>query len=145
MASIEDLTQDDIDKMEKALDRYKKENEKFRTERDEFKSLADNNEANKALRDRALKAEAKAKLTEQGVKDVDRFVKRLNFDSVSLDEEGNLSGLDEQIDGFKADFPEVFDAKRRVGGQIDSGPRNPTETTKSTTERQLDSLPFFNR
>jgi hypothetical protein len=144
MASIEDLTQDDIDKMEKALDRYKKENEKFRTERDEFKSLADNNEANKGLRDRALRAEAKAKLTEQGVKDVDRFVKRLNFDSVSLDDEGNLTGLDEQIDGFKSDFPEVFDAKLRAG-RIDSGPRNPTEPSKSTTDRQLDALPFFNR
>lgn len=140
MAKLEDITQDDLDRMEKALDRYKKENEKFRTERDEFKSLADNNEANSALRDRALKAEAKAKLTEQGIKDVDRFVKRLDFNSVGLDEDGNLTGLDEQIDGFKNDFPEVFDAKRRVGGQADVGERTPTQAPKSTTEMQLSQL-----
>lgn len=141
MANLEDISQDDLDRMEKALDRYKKENEKFRTERDEFKAKAENNEANTALRDRALRAEAKAKLTEQGVKDVDRFVKRLDFNSVGLDEEGNLTGLDEQIDTFKNDFPEVFDPKQRVAGRIDAGERAPANAgPKSTTEMQLDQL-----
>lgn len=144
MANLEDMTQEDIDKMEKALDRYKRENEKFRTERDEFKSAADNNEANAKLRDRLLAAEAKSRLAATGVKDADRFSKYIDFSKVSIDENDQFVGLDDQIDNIKGDFQEVFDPKRRVGGQADAGNKNPVDVqTKTVTEMQLDSLPIF--
>lgn len=141
MANLEDMTQDDIDRMEKALDRYKKENERFRTERDEFKAAAEGNEANAAFRERAVKAEAKLRLASAGVKDADRLAKYLDLSKVEFDEEGNIKGLDEQIEGLKGDFAEVFDPKRRVGGLADAGPRNAVETgPKSVTEMQVAKL-----
>jgi hypothetical protein len=141
MAKIEELTQEDIDKMEKALDRYKKENEKFRTERDEFKVAAESNEANAKLRDRVLKAEAAAKLASTGVKDAERFAKYIDFSKVGIDDEDNVVGLDDQIEAIKGDFAEVFDPKKRVGGLADAGPRSPVDTgSKSTTDTQLAAI-----
>lgn len=141
MAKIEELTQEDIDKMEAALSRYKTENEKFRTQRDEYKAQAESGEANAALRERVLKAEAKAKLTATGAKDAERFAKYIDFSKVGIDEENNIVGLDDQIEAIKGDFAEVFDPKKRVGGQADAGPRSPVETgAKSTTDTQLAAI-----
>lgn len=140
MASIEEMTQEDIDKMEAALDRYKKENQKFRTERDEYKAQAEAGETNSKLRDRALAAEAKLKLAALGVKDTDRLVKYIDYSKVSIDDSDQITGLDEQIEGLKNDFAEVFDQKRRVGGRIDAAADSPAETKKSTTELQVAKL-----
>jgi hypothetical protein len=140
MANIEDLTQDDIDKMESALDRYKKENEKFRTQRDEYKAQAEAGEANEAFKNRALQAEAKLKLTALGVKDTDRLVKYIDYTHAAFDDEGNITGLDEQIESLKNDFSEVFDPKRRVGGKADAAADTPPATPKSTTEMQVAKL-----
>lgn len=141
MAKLEDLTQEDVDRMEKALDRYKSENEKFRTQRDEFKAAADNNEANAKLRERVLKAEAAAKLAATGVKGADRFAKYIDFNSLEIDDEGNITGLDEQVEGIKGDFAEVFDPKKRVGGLADAGDRSPADLgPKSVTDQQLDAI-----
>lgn len=144
MANIEDLTQEDIDRMESALDKYKSENQKFRTQRDEYKAAAENNEANAALRDRVLKAEATAKLTATGVKGADRFAKYIDFSKLEFDEEGGITGLDDQIESIKGDFAEVFDPKRRVGGLADAGDKPAADLApKSVTDQQLDSI--FNR
>lgn len=141
MPNIEDMTQEDIDKMQSALDRFKKENERFRTERDEYRSAAENNEANAKLRDRLLAAEAKSRLAATGVKDAERFSKYIDFSKLSVDEEDNIIGLDDQIEAIKGDFKEVFDPKRRVGGQADAGDKTPADVaTKSVTELQLDAI-----
>jgi hypothetical protein len=145
MASLENITQEDLDKMEAALDKYKKENEKFRTQRDEFKSMAENNEANAKLRERLLQTEAKARLASTGAKDAERFAKYIDFSKVGVDEEDNIVGLDDQIEAIKSDFVEVFDPKRRVGGMADAGDKNPADLkTKTTTDMQLDAI-FGNR
>lgn len=141
MAKLEDLTQDDIDRMEKALDRYKNENEKFRTQRDEFKAAAESNEANSKLRERLLQTEAKAKLTALGVKDAARFAKYIDFNKVTVGDDDEIVGLDDQIEAIKGDFAEVFDPKRRVGGMADAGDRQPVDIKEKTpTELQLDKL-----
>jgi hypothetical protein len=141
MPNIEELTQDDIDKMSAALDKYKRENEKFRTQRDEYKAQAESSEVNAKMRDRLLKTEAKAKLTELGIKDADRLAKYIDYSKVEVDAEDNIVGLDEQIDALKGDFAEVFDPKRRVGGMADAGERQPVDTGgKSVTEQQLDAI-----
>jgi hypothetical protein len=140
MASIEELTQDDIDKMEAALERYKVENQKFRTQRDEYKAQADAGELNEKFRTRALAAEAKLKLAALGVKDTDRLVKYVDFSKVAIDDEDNITGLDEQIEGLKSDFSEVFDPKKRVGGKADAAANTPASTPKTTTELQIAAL-----
>lgn len=140
MANIEDLTQDDIDKMEKALDRYKKENQKFREERDDYKAQAEAGEVNEKFKNAALTAEAKLRLSSLGIKDPDRILKYVAFDGVEWGEDGKLAGLDEKIDTVKNDFPELFDVKRRVGGQVDAAADNPVHAQKSVTEMQVDRL-----
>jgi hypothetical protein len=140
MANIEEMTQEDIDRMEQALERYKTENQKFRTQRDEYKAAAESGEANEKFKTRAMQAEAKLRLAALGVKETDRFAKYIDFSKVSIDDEDTITGLDEQIDGLKKDFSEVFDPKRRVGGQADAAANNPASTPKSTTDVQLDQL-----
>lgn len=140
MANLEDLTQEDIDKMESALERYKKENKKFREERDEYKAQAEAGEANEVFKSAALKAEAKLQLGTLGIKDPDRIVKYLDLSGVSFDEEGKLVGLDTSIESVKNDFPELFDAKRRVGGKIDAAADNPANVAKSASQLQAEML-----
>lgn len=140
MANIEEMTQEDIDRMEAALDRYKTENQKFRTQRDEYKAQAEAGEASEKFRTRALAAEAKLKLAALGVKDTDRFAKYIDFSKVQIDDEDNITGLDEQIDGLKGDFAEVFDPKRRVGGKADAAADTPADTPKTVTEMQVARL-----
>ena len=139
MPKIEDLTQEDIDKMEGALERYKKENQKFRTERDEYKALAEAGEVNEKFKTAALHAEAKLKLSSLGIKEPDRIVKYLSFDGVDLNDDG-IVGLDKSIETVKTDFPELFDAKRRVGGKIDAAADTSVNVAKSASERQAQAL-----
>lgn len=140
MPKLEEMTQDDVDNMQKALDDFKKENQKFREQRDEWKTKAENSEVNTTLKERVLKAEAKLRLADSGIKDPDRIIKYLKFDGVDFDEEGNLTGLDDSIETVKGDFPELFDPKRRVGGRVDAAADSPVKTEKSITELQVDRL-----
>jgi hypothetical protein len=141
MAKIEEMTQEDVDRMQAALDRYKVENEKFRTQRDEYKAMAESNEVNAKLRERVLKAEAAAKLAATGVKDADRFAKYIDFSKVEIGEDDSISGLDEQIESIKGDFADIFDPKKRVGGMADAGDKKPAVTKPADpTSMQLDAL-----
>lgn len=140
MPKIEEMTQEDVDKMQNRLDESKAEAKKFREQRDEYKAAADKNEVNATLRERALKAEAKLAVASLGVKDPDRIVKYLSLDGLDFDEEGKVTGLDTSIESVKSDFPELFDAKRRVGGQVDAAADNPVKAEKSITEMQVDRL-----
>lgn len=115
--------EEQMEKMQKALDRYKKENEKFRLERDDWKSKYESgvseDETISALRAQVTKAEAKLRLQKEGIKDVDRVVGRMDFSNVGFDDDGNINGLDEQVESLKTDIPELFDHKRRVAGGAD--------------------------
>lgn len=140
MPKIEEMTQEDVDKMQNRLDESKAEAKKFREQRDEFKAAAENNETNSKLKERALRAEAKLKVAALGVKDPDRIVKYLSLDGLEFDDEGNVTGLDDSISTVKGDFPELFDPKRRVAGQVDSAVNSPVKAEKSVTEMQVDKL-----
>lgn len=140
MAKIEDLTQEDVDKMEGALDRYKKENQRFRTERDEYKAAAEAGEVNERFKSKALQAEAKVKLNALGIKDPDRIVKYLSWDGVDFDDKDGIVGLYKSIETVKTDFPELFDTKRRVGGRIDAAADNPANMPKSVSQLQAESI-----
>lgn len=88
------------------------------TERD---SLASKVESSKddVFRARALAAETKLALNAQGIKDTDRLMKYVGTDGIDFDDEGNVTGIDERLKALRADLPELFDVKRRVGGKAD--------------------------
>lgn len=144
MPNIDEMTQEDVDRMQAALDDFKKENKKFREQRDEFKSQLDAKDGEEKdytkFKERAIKAEAKLAFAGLGVKDADRFLKYLDFEKVTLDEEDNLVGLDDEVGRIKSDFPELFDKKRRVGGKVDAAADTPAHVEKSITEMQVDRL-----
>lgn len=147
MTKIEELTQEQVDQMEEsitklegAVDRYKKENQKFRTERDEYKTQVETGEGSVKFKERAIKAEAKLAFAGLGIKDADRFIKYLDLEKISVDEEDNLIGLDDEVGRIKGDFPELFDTKRRVGGRVDAAADNPAHVEKSVTEMQVERL-----
>lgn len=116
-----------------ALDRYKKENKKFREQ-------IENNEDVQVYKQRAIKAEAKLALQGQGIKEPERVLNFMALDGVDFDDEGNLIGLDETLDTAKEALPELFDAKRRVGGQADIFADSGPKAAKSTTELQVERI-----
>lgn len=89
---------------------------------------------------RAIEVSARAALSTAGVKDPERVLGFMNVESVTMDESGKLSGFDESVAEVKSKLPELFDAKRRVGGQADIHEQGDIKQQKSTTEMQVDKL-----
>jgi len=60
------------------------------------------------------------------------------LDTSKLDFDDNLEiiGLDDQLEQLKKDFPEIFDAKVRVGGQADTAIKASVSTQYSASEMQ---------
>lgn len=112
------------------------------TERDTLKSQVETLSADE-MRLRALTAETKLALSAQGIGDVDRLIKYVGTDGLDFGEDGKITGLDERLTSLREDLPEVFDAKRRVGGKADIFADTNVETKKSGTELQVDRL--FNK
>ena len=145
MPKIDEMTQEDVDRMQAALDNFKTENQKFREQRDEYKAQLDNpenNEVAKRFKERAIKAEAKVTFSALGVKDADRFMKYIDLSKVTVGDDDKIAGLDEEVTRIKGDFPEVFDARRRVGGKVDAAANNPGKVEKTPTDLQLEALGF---
>lgn len=90
---------------------------------------------------RALKAEAKSNLERQGIKDPERILKYINLDGVDFDEDGAVTGLDDKVNEVKADFPELFDAKRKASrASADIHADTPPKANLSSTEAQVARL-----
>lgn len=140
---IKDNKIEDEEAVLAALERYKKENKKFREERDaaqaRVQELEGDDSANKWKR-RTIEAEAKNRLIASGIKDSDRLMKYLDVENVEVDDDGNLKGLDDAIDGMKKDFPELFDPKRQVGGKADGFANDEANAETSTSELQAQRL-----
>lgn len=130
-----DTQPNDVEAMEAALERYKKENKKFREERDEALSKVEELEGKiNPLREAVVKGKFNAALAEAGVKNADRFSRYVDYEKIELDDNGEVKGLDEQIDSLKSDFPEFFDPKKRVGGGGDQFEKEKTPTPVTTED-----------
>lgn len=140
MPKLEDITQEDLDKMQNRLDESKAEAKKFREQRDEARVERDSGAVNASLKERALKAEAKLKLNVLGIKDPDRVVKYLDLSTVDFDEEGDIVGLDDSIGTVKSDFPELFDPKVRVAGKADAAADTEVRTQKDPHALAIDRV-----
>lgn len=120
---IEETLEEQFEKVKKALERAKAEAKQFRTERDALKTQVAELEARPDTADlkaKLVKVYAEKALEGHGVKDADRVLKYVSLDDIELDDEGNLAGFDEKVNAVKADLPELFDAKKRVGGTGDA-------------------------
>jgi len=112
------------------------------TERNNLKAAVEEAQKN-PFKDKALEAETKLALQGLGLNDPDRLIRYIGKDGIDFDENGGLKGLNERIEQLKADLPELFDVKRRVGGKADIFADNSGEVKKSSTELQVERI--FNR
>lgn len=81
-----------------------------------------------AVEDDKAKADARMK----------RLLKLIDLDDLSIDDDGEVLGLDEQIEGLKADYPELFTqpVKPRPKARPTAADRQPAEEKpKSSAER----------
>lgn len=103
-----------------ALERAKADAKRYREQAEALQTKVSELEAQpNTWRERVVAAEAKLALNSLGIKDTDRLLKYLDTNSVTLDEEGKVTGLTEAVEALKVDFPELFEPKRRVGNAAD--------------------------
>lgn len=90
----------------------------LKTERDALQTQVAELDSDEWVK-KALTAETKLGLSKSGLKDADRLIKYVGTEGLAFDDKGNLTGLDERLKELQKDLPELFDPKRRVGGQAD--------------------------
>ncbi len=96
--------------------------------------------ASKAWKPRIVKQAARAALVEAGLTGApDRLLKLVDVDQVEVDDEGEVTGLDDQIKALKKDYPELF-AKRgaaRIDAADKGGDGGGKQGAWSATSRKL--------
>lgn len=120
-----------------ALERAKAEAKKFREEKEKLEAdLENTSELAANYSSKLMQEKIKSKFESSGVKDADRFMRFVDFNQISLDDNNEIIGFDQQFEGIKNDFPEIFDAKLRVGGQADGAVSTSVNTKISASELQ---------
>lgn len=144
----EEATDTEVEKIRLALAKANKEAAKYRHELKQLKTQNEsdtdkvNREAVEAVTAKWQKvfvqSEAKAQLAQMGLTaGADRFVKMIDFDEVTVDDDGQVDGLNEQLLIIKADFPEVF--KKRVP-KVDQGQKPQVDQGTSSAHKLLAQL-----
>lgn len=104
-----------------ALDRAKKDAKQFRLEKEDLETqLKSWQEHSSKIQSKYIQDKVVSHIQGLGVQNSDRLLKYIKTDLLTLNDEMQLEGLDDQIETLKNDFPELFDAKLLVGGKADS-------------------------
>lgn len=120
-----------------ALDKAKAEAKKFRLEKEALEAQI--NESTSKLsqyQSKLVMEHVNKHLASLGIQHGDKLNKYIKMDALSLTEDFEVAGLDEQITALKADFPELFDPKFIVAGKADGGVSTAVETPKSASDLQ---------
>lgn len=121
-----------------AYDQAKADLVEMRKENKQLKSQVETLNTDE-FRARALKAETKLALQAQGIKDVDRLMPYIGTEGLDFDDEGAVTGLDDRLKALQKDLPEIFDAKRRVGGKADIHADSPAEQKRDPLREAVHS------
>lgn len=120
-----------------ALERAKADAKKFRVEKEALEQeLSSFREKTTTYQTKLMTEKVISGLQKTGLPNADKLMKYIKFDSLSLSDELDVVGLDEQINSLKEDFPELFDPKKIVAGKADAGATNPTNIQLSASELQ---------
>lgn len=134
---VNEVTIDDPKAVLSALERAKADAKKFREEKEELEAKFAETEQNlQKYSGNLLKQQISKKLSENGIADSDRALKFVDMSQVTMDEDFNVIGFEDQLDQLKIDLPEVFDPKFRVGGQADAAVQASVSTQYSASEMQ---------
>lgn len=105
-----------------ALEKAKAEAKKFRLEKEALETQVNESISKISQFQSKLMIENVNKhLSSLGITHGDKLTKYIKMDALSLNEDFEVVGLDEQIATLKTDFPELFDPKFIVAGKADSG------------------------
>lgn len=127
----------DAQRYREKLESMQAEVESLQTQLGEMEALREQLSAkSNAVRDMQVKSQLKL----DGVSSPERVMKYMDLEKVTLNDANEIEGMDEALSSVKEDFPELFDAKRRVGGQANIHERGANNVVKSTSELQADRL-----
>lgn len=133
-------TKDEWDRAQKAL---AKANAEAKDRREKLQALQRQHEddAGKATREKAEEAErrykpiavraaAKAAFLEAGLQSsspdrVAKLVRMLDLDAITVDDTGDVTGLDDQVATIKADYPELFTPAEKKPPRLNAGDKPP--------------------
>jgi hypothetical protein len=120
-----------------ALDKAKAEAKKFRLEKEALEvQLTESSQKALSIQSNLMNEKINKHLSSLGIQHGDKLSKYLKLDALSLTEDFEVAGLDEQIASLKTDFPELFDPKFIVAGKADSGVAASLEVPKSASDLQ---------
>ena len=135
--AVQEVKIDNPEAVLNALNKANAEAKKFREEKEKLQADLENKSQIVAdYSSKLIKEKVKSQLELNGIKDTERFFKFIDINGLSIGENGELNGFDSQFDTLKSDFPEIFDAKLRVGGQADSASSISVSTKISASELQ---------
>ncbi|NDB52115.1 MAG: hypothetical protein EB161_08235 [Nitrosopumilaceae archaeon] len=124
-----------------ALDRAKSDAKKFREEKEQLEiDLNSKDQKIAEFSGKLLHEKVVQKLSAEGLKEPKRFMKYIDTLKLDFDENFEVVGLDQQLEQLKQDFPEIFDAKVRVGGQADTAVKASVSTQYTASEMQAAKL-----
>jgi hypothetical protein len=135
--TTEETTLNDPKAVLAALDRAKSDAKKFREEKEKLEvDLNSKDQKIAEFSGKLLKEKIAQRLSDEGLREPKRFIKYLDTLKLDFDENLEITGLDEQLQQLKADLPEIFDAKLRVGGQADTAVKASVSTQYTATQLQ---------
>ncbi|MFD6514200.1 phage scaffolding protein [Rhodococcus sp. NPDC060176] len=76
-----------------------------------------------------------AQLERNGITNT-KITKLLDLSQIGLDDDGNVTGLDEQIESVKSEFPELFETKRSAP-KVDAADKPAIKRQLTSAERLL--------
>ena len=120
-----------------ALERAKSDAKKFRLEKEALeKELSEFKSVSQQTQRKLINEKISKKLAELGIQNSDRLMKYIKSEAITLTEDMEIEGLDEQVESLKTDFPELFDPKIIVGGKVNAGSSEPVDTRLSASQLQ---------
>jgi len=120
-----------------ALERAKGDAKRFREEKEQLETaLTGKDETIAKYNNVLLQQKVSQRIASEGIKDADRVLKFMDMSSLSLDDNFDVIGIEDQLAQLKTDLPEIFDPKLRVGGQADASVKASVSTQYSATQLQ---------
>lgn len=120
-----------------ALDKAKAEAKKFRLEKEALETQVQESISKiSQFQSKLLMEHVNKHLSSLGIQNGEKLSKYIKMDSLSLTEDFEVAGLDEQVATLKSDFPELFDPKFIVAGKADGGIKTAVEVPQSATDLQ---------
>lgn len=124
-----------------ALEKAKAEAKKFRLEKEALEQQINESSAKASqVQSRLMTEKINKHLSSLGIQHGEKLNKYLKMDSLSLTDDFEVAGLDEQIADLKTDFPELFDPKFIVAGKADAGVTSSVEIPQTATDLQAKQI-----